>query len=65
MITNRNKQNSDKDIKSKLDNFLTNSKQTDCSDEDCLVNNPEEIVKRENKRIITSDGRQLLSEYKH
>jgi hypothetical protein len=27
------------------------------------MNNPEEIVKRENKKIITNDGRQLLSEY--
>lgn len=62
MITDKNKQKSEKELKSKLDSFLSNNKQ-DCQDEECLMNNPEEIVKRENKKIITNDGRQLLSEY--
>lgn len=62
MITDKNKQKSEKEIKSKLDSFLSNKKQN-CQDEECLMNNPEEIVKRENKKIITNDGRQLLSEY--
>ena len=62
MITDRNKQKSEKEIKSKLDSFLSNNKQGS-QDEECLMNNPEEIVKRENKKIITNDGRQLLSEY--
>lgn len=58
-----NKKNSEKNIKSKLDSFLNKTNQTDCQGEDCLMNNPEEIVKREHKKIITNDGRQLLSEY--
>ena len=62
MITDKNKQKSEKEIKSKLDSFLSNNKQG-CQDDECLMNNPEEIVKRENKKIITNDGRQLLSEY--
>ena len=62
MITDRNKKDG-KNVQSKLDNFLKGTKPTDCTDEECLINNPEEIVKRENKKIITNDGRQLLSEY--
>lgn len=62
MITGKNKQKSEKELKAKLDSFLSN-KQNSCQDEECLMNNPEEIVKRENKKIVTNDGRQLLSEY--
>jgi CRISPR/Cas system-associated endonuclease Cas3-HD len=62
MITDRNKQNSEKELNSKLDSFL-NKQNKECNDQDCLINNPEEIVKRENKKIITNDGRQLLNEY--
>ena len=61
MITDKNKQKSEKELKSKWDSFL--NKKQDCQDNDCLINNPEEIVKRENKKIITNDGRQLLNEY--
>jgi hypothetical protein len=60
MITDKNKQKAEKNIKAKLDTFLN---KPECTDEECLINNPEEIVKRENKKIITNDGRQLLSEY--
>lgn len=62
MITDKNKQNSEKELNSKLDSFL-NKQNKECNDQDCLINNPEEIVKRENKKIITNDGRQLLNEY--
>jgi CRISPR/Cas system-associated endonuclease Cas3-HD len=62
MITDRNKQNYEKELNSKLDSFL-NKQNKECNDQDCLINNPEEIVKRENKKIITNDGRQLLNEY--
>lgn len=62
MITDKNKQKSEKEIKAKLDSFLSNN-DTGCQDDECLINNPEEIVKRENKKIITNDGRQLLNEY--
>ncbi len=63
MITDRNKKNNEKNLSSKLDSFLNKTNGTDCTGEECLMNNPEEIVKRENKKIITNDGRQLLSEY--
>lgn len=62
MLQDKNKENQEKKIKSKLDNFLKGNN-PDCNSEECLINNPEEIVKRENKKIITNDGRQLLSEY--
>lgn len=62
MLTDKNKQKSEKELKSKLDSFLSNNK-PGCESDECLMNNPEEIVKREHKKIITNDGRQLLSEY--
>ncbi len=55
--TNNNK---DKELNSKLDNFLDNK---NCQDEECLIKDNNELVQREHKKIITSDGRQLLSEY--
>lgn len=56
-----NKSDKDKNLDSKLNQFLKNNK--NCEGEECEINDPEELVKRENKKIITSDGRQLLSEY--
>jgi hypothetical protein len=52
--------NKEKDLEAKLNRVL-NTK--DCKGEECKIQDPEEIVKRENKKIITNDGRQLLSEY--
>jgi len=51
----------EKELKDKLNNFL--DKQENCKDEECLIKDNEELVQRENKKIITNDGRQLLSEY--
>lgn len=62
MIRDTNKEKAEKNIKAKLDAFLKGN-DPNCNSEECLINNPEEIVKRENKKIITNDGRQLLSEY--
>lgn len=59
-----NNSNKEKDLKkldSKLNNFLNKNK--NCEGEECNINDPDELVQRENKKIITSDGRQLLSEY--
>ena len=62
MITNKDNTNDkEKDLTNKLDSVLKGNNV--CKDEECLIQNPEEIVKRENKKIITNDGRQLLSEY--
>lgn len=63
MLANENnKKKTDKDLENKLDNFLKDNNRN-CEGDDCQINDPDEIVKRENKRIITNDGRQLLSEY--
>lgn len=51
----------EKALKDKLNNFLQNGQ--NCEDEECLIKNNEELVQREHKKIITSDGRQLLNEY--
>ena len=57
-----NKDRKQKELNSKLDNFL--NKKQNCEDEECLIKDNQELVQRENKKIITNDGRQLLSEYK-
>ena len=62
MIKDINKETQEKNLKSKLDSFLSQNKK-ECSGEECLISDPEELVKREHKRIVTNDGRQLLSEY--
>lgn len=54
--------NKEKEIQKKLNKFLDKTEQ--CEDEECLINNNDGMVQREHKKIITSDGRQLLSEYK-
>jgi hypothetical protein len=60
MINEKNPNDKEKELNKKLDTFLNKK---DCEGEDCIIQDPEEIVKRENKKIITNDGRQLLSEY--
>jgi hypothetical protein len=51
--------NKEKDLANKLNTVLNN----DCKGEECKIEDPDELVHRENKKIITNDGRQLLSEY--
>ena len=63
MITDKNKNNIEKNLSSKLDSFLNKPTTADCNGEECQIKDPQEIVKREHKKIITGDGRQLLSEY--
>lgn len=55
-----NKDDKEKDLENKL-NTVLNKK--DCAGEECIIEDPQELVHRENKKIITNDGRQLLSEY--
>ena len=62
MLTGNNNKK-EKEINSKLDAFLKQNKGKECLDQECQMKTPEEIVKREHKKIITNDGRQLLSEY--
>lgn len=60
-----NKNQKEIELQSKLNSFLNKNKEQDCFGEECEMKTPEEIVKREHKKIITNDGRQLLSEYKN
>lgn len=55
-----NTKNKEKELQDSLDNFLTNK---NCEQEECLIKDNDELVQREHKKIITNDGRQLLSEY--
>jgi hypothetical protein len=61
MLENKDKSNKEKNLEKGLNNFLKQNNK--CQGEECQINDPDEIVKRENKKIITNDGRQLLSEY--
>jgi len=63
MIDNRKQQETE--LQARLNSFLKKNKSQECFGEECEMKNPEEIVKREHKKIITNDGRQLLSEYKN
>ncbi len=56
--TNKNKE---KELNNNLNKFL--NKNNNCEDEECLIKDNDELVQREHKKIITNDGRQLLSEY--
>lgn len=57
-------ENFDKNKEKELENKLSKHLNKDCgSDEECLLKQQEEIVQREHKKIITNDGRELLSEY--
>jgi len=60
-MDNKN-ENKEKDLNNKLGAFL-NTKKEECQGEECKINEPDELVQREHKKIITNDGRQLLSEY--
>lgn len=49
-----------KDLKDKLDDFLSEESEKECVGEECLINDGKEIVERVNKVYKTTDGRQLL-----
>lgn len=51
----------EKALQDKLNKFLQNKE--NCEGNECLIKDNDELVQREHKKIITSDGRQLLSEY--
>jgi len=59
MDNRSNKQKDEEALKNKLDSVLNNK---DCEGTECIIQDPEELVKREHKKIITNDGRQLLRE---
>jgi len=52
--------NKEKELENKLNNFLKNQ---ECEGDECEIKDPDELVQREHKKIVTQDGRQLLSEY--
>jgi len=55
------KEKKEKELQDNLNNFLNDK--TNCEGEECLIKDTDELVQREHKKIITNDGRQLLSEY--
>lgn len=59
-MNSKNEKKDKKNLTNKLDAVLNDK---ECVGEDCEIQDPEELVHRENKKIITSDGRQLLNEY--
>jgi len=53
-----------KDLDKKLDAFLgedTDNQTIECKDDVCIIKNDKSIVERLNKKVITQDGRQLLT----
>ena len=52
--------NDNNDLDKKLDNFLDNDSQEECTDETCLIPKRDGLVERVNKKMITNDGRELL-----
>ena len=50
------------DKNKKLDKFLdTNSEEETCTSEECVIKTDKSIVERINKKVITEDGRELLT----
>lgn len=50
----------EKNLTKSLNDFL-GKEQEDCSKEDCLIKTDKSLVERINKKVITEDGRQLLT----
>jgi hypothetical protein len=55
-----------KNIVTTLDDFLfqeelTNASKLECKDDVCIIKNDKDLVEVVGKRIITQDGRQLLT----
>lgn len=50
----------DKDLNKKLEDFLGENSNEECTTEESIINRDKSILERINKKIITEDGRQLL-----
>lgn len=56
--------NDNKKIKKSIDSLIEgvdNNQEMDCSSGTCVIKSDNSIVERINKKIITEDGRQLLT----
>jgi len=51
----------DKKIEKKLDKFLNPLDTEECLSDECVIKSDKSIVERINKKVITEDGRQLLT----
>lgn len=51
----------DKNLEQNLDEFLDKDNQEECVGDECLIKTDKSLVERINKKIITEDGRQLLT----
>jgi hypothetical protein len=53
--------NEDKNLEKNLEDFLETENQEECVGDECLIKTDKSLVERINKKIITEDGRQLLT----
>ena len=49
-----------KELDKKLDSFLDDKNELECTTDECLIKTDKSLVERINKKIVTDDGRQLL-----
>lgn len=50
-----------KNLNKKLDAFLEGQSETECTGDECIIKSDKSLVERINKKIITQDGRELLT----
>lgn len=50
----------EKDLNKSLEDFLGKNPESECKDE-CLIKSDRSLIERINKKVVTEDGRQLLT----
>jgi len=62
MMDNKNKKETNDKLNNNLDNFLGEEQEMECDENGvCHIKHDKSIVERVNKKIITEDGRELLT----
>lgn len=51
----------EKDLNKNLDEFLGQDQEVECTGEQCIIKGDKSLVERINKKILTEDGRELLT----
>ena len=49
-----------KELDKKLNQFLGDDQEIECTGEQCIIKGDKSLVERINKKVITEDGRELL-----
>lgn len=52
---------SDKKLEKQLDKYLDSESIEKCEGDECVIKSDKSIVERINKKVITEDGRELLT----